>query len=285
MKQPLSEINIHSPHYSKSMAQNRNRFFSEHLRAAAPSKPHYHNCYELELVLSGRAVQHLDGEPYSLARGSVTLISPLQIHSIDLPTEPIELISIKINPAILPTDLKERLERQGKAVVGQLQEAQLAAVVAMYTAIEKGGVLADSDSPLQTDAVTYQLFSLLLFVLDRFGAEQTESGHADAAGSFLQVVAYIKTNLTAPLTLKRVAEQFGYTPNYFSSKFKAMTGKSFVSFVRDERLVLAYRIICCSEQSVQQVAMDCGFASFAYFSRAFKKKFGKAPSAFRGTAR
>lgn len=284
MKQPLSEINIHSAYYSKGMAQNRNRFFSERLCVQVPAKPHHHNCFELEIVLSGSAVQYVDGEAHPISHGSITLLSPLQIHAIDRPTQPVDLISIKINPATLPAELKERLEQLDSAVIGHLTDAQLEQLLAMYTAVTAGGVFADSDSPLQTDAVTHQLFSLLFFVLDRFAATPRALNVFDPTGSFTQAVAYIKTHLTASLTLRSVAERFGYTPNYFSSKFKAMTGKSFVSFVRDERLILAYRTICCSDQPVQNVAMDCGFASFAYFSRAFKKKFGKAPSAFRGTA-
>ena len=97
----------------------------------------------------------------------------------------------------------------------------------------------------------------------------------------LKTVGYIKDNILNPLTLQSVATEFGYTPNYFSLKFKEFTGKGFSRFVQDERLLLAYREILTTDDPISEISARCSFESFPYFSRAFKAKYGKPPSAFR----
>ena len=59
--------------------------------------------------------------------------------------------------------------------------------------------------------------------------------------------------------------------------FKNLTGKNFIDTVNDERLGLAYYMLSTMDISVNDVSEYVGYSSIAYFSRMFKKKFGKSP--------
>jgi transcriptional regulator GlxA family with amidase domain len=53
------------------------------------------------------------------------------------------------------------------------------------------------------------------------------------------------------------------------------------SFLRNQRLVRAQRLMQESSLSLQEIAETCGFFDAFHFSREFKKVVGQSPSAWR----
>ncbi len=62
-------------------------------------------------------------------------------------------------------------------------------------------------------------------------------------------------------------------------KIKAITGETPTGFIRDTRLQKARQLLEAGTGTVSEIAFQTGFASLPSFSRAFKEKFGKPPSA------
>ena len=52
-------------------------------------------------------------------------------------------------------------------------------------------------------------------------------------------------------------------------------------FVRDYRFKAAAEAIKAGEKSLSDIAEQCGFGSYSYFSKAFKKHFGVSPKEYR----
>lgn len=276
MKQPLFEIDINSSHYSDGMKESGGKYFYERLNVKKDSRPHYHNCYELEIVLSGKASQLVDGEKWGLIRGSVTFISPNQIHTINS-VEGLELISIKISPDAISNELKNTLETMDFPISGNLDEDSLALFLRVFGTVAKS---QSSNSALWSEAIMHQINSFMCIITHSFGKSSFPE-HKKASKDMLKTVGFVKENILESITLKSVADEFGYTPNYFSAKFKELTGKGFARFVQDERLLLAYRAICTTDAPLSEISANCGFDSFPYFSRVFKAKYGAPPSFFR----
>ena len=63
-------------------------------------------------------------------------------------------------------------------------------------------------------------------------------------------------------------------------KLKSLTGQSPTLFVRSYRLQKAKELLQTSELNISEIAYSVGFTDPAYFSRAFKEKFGVPPSSF-----
>lgn len=64
-------------------------------------------------------------------------------------------------------------------------------------------------------------------------------------------------------------------------KLKAITGQSTNEFMQNTRLKYAARILNETDRPVSDVAYEVGFSDPYYFSRAFKKLFGKSPKQWR----
>lgn len=79
------------------------------------------------------------------------------------------------------------------------------------------------------------------------------------------------------LDLQAIANAACAHPNYVSTKFKEETGKNVMTYLKEVRLTAAKNLI-------EDAGMDChdaswlvGFSDQYYFSKCFKKMFGKSP--------
>lgn len=61
-------------------------------------------------------------------------------------------------------------------------------------------------------------------------------------------------------------------------KVKALTGKSPMEIIREERLRRGYQLLSDSSLSISEIAYRVGFSSPSYFTKCFKDMFGKSPT-------
>ena len=107
----------------------------------------------------------------------------------------------------------------------------------------------------------------------------------DADKVFMQrVIDFVEKNLADPEVTNADMARAACTsePNLYK-KMQALLGVSPNSFLQEARLMRASSLLtmACSGSSVTQIASECGFKDPKYFSKCFKKKFGKSPSEYR----
>lgn len=96
-----------------------------------------------------------------------------------------------------------------------------------------------------------------------------------------KAIAYIDNDLTANLTLKKLAELGGVSEGYFSVLFKKETGQTLSSYITEKRIELAKNLLRTTNLQIQTVAQHCGIFDVHYFSKLFKSKTGKTPKEYR----
>lgn len=96
-----------------------------------------------------------------------------------------------------------------------------------------------------------------------------------------QVIAktlmYIEANLSTPLDMNAVAQQYAFSPNYFRKIFKDITGLSPVAYINRLRIIRACEYIQAENASIQEASEKVGIYDLNYFSRLFKKVMGCSP--------
>jgi len=105
------------------------------------------------------------------------------------------------------------------------------------------------------------------------------------AAALTRSLTHIQANLDGDLSLGAVAAVAGCSSSYFARRFSAAmaeTPKQYISRLRLERA--AVRLVLLDD-GILQVALDCGFTCHETFSRAFRRRFGVAPRAFRRKGR
>jgi AraC-like DNA-binding protein len=92
--------------------------------------------------------------------------------------------------------------------------------------------------------------------------------------------AYIEANWDKPLTIEEVSKATGVGARSLFKSFKEHRGYSPMAFAKDVRLKHARELLENAEldASVTAVAYRCGFQNHGHFARAYRIRYGEAPS-------
>jgi len=237
---------------------------------------HIHDCYELEILIQGEMDLRLNGRQFDVGRGNFWVSLPNNLHDVIKKTNEVRIISIKIKDKVLSNKVYNLLGMYGDGIVGKISEEEVDTFVEMYEKFSN--VYNSVKSELcRNILVKNTIESILVTLVDRCDDFESTLTEKVAEHDIFEALSYVKKHFTEELTAGDMAKRLGYTPNYFSMKFKNLTGKNFIDTVNDERLGLAYYMLSTMDVSVSNVSEYVGYSSIAYFSRMFKKKFGKTP--------
>ena len=91
--------------------------------------------------------------------------------------------------------------------------------------------------------------------------------------------------LEEPWTLESMAAQAGLKRTRFAHHCRKLTNLAPMAYLQQVRVEKAKRLLTDSKKNITDIAMDCGFASSAYFSNVFRGLTGCAPRDWREQAR
>jgi signal transduction histidine kinase/DNA-binding response OmpR family regulator len=101
-----------------------------------------------------------------------------------------------------------------------------------------------------------------------------------------KVIQTVEANLdNTEFTSDKMSEAVGMSRTNLHRKIKAITGHTTSEFIQDFRLRRAATLIEKKADNISQIAYQVGFNDQSYFTKCFKKKFGKVPSEWNGNAR
>ena len=95
------------------------------------------------------------------------------------------------------------------------------------------------------------------------------------------VIAFAAAHLDEDLSLTALADQAGLSAFHLHRIFSAAAGETPKQFTLRLRLARAGALLLTTGNSVLDVALECGFQSHEAFCRAFRRRFGLTPSAYR----
>jgi AraC family transcriptional regulator len=119
---------------------------------------------------------------------------------------------------------------------------------------------------------------------DRRGAHARTAERALDEGQRRRLCDLIQQQLSAKLSLNRLAQEVGLSPQHFARLFKATYGTTphqYVQTLRIEAAVAALRQD--PGVPIAQVALACGFASHSHMTELMRRRLGVRPSALRRT--
>lgn len=97
----------------------------------------------------------------------------------------------------------------------------------------------------------------------------------------LPALGMIEEHFADPLTNRSLANSCCLSEDYFIRRFKECVGESPAQYIQRRRIESAANRLLFSTDSIEQIAVECGFGNRFYFTRAFSKRLGIAPAAYR----
>ena len=124
----------------------------------------------------------------------------------------------------------------------------------------------------------------LLLALAQAGSApaRVEATGADAGAAKLRLaVHYIHDNLDRRLPVAELASELSLSPRHLARLFAAHLGTSPAAYIEGARLERAKTLLQGSADPIKGIAGAVGYESVHHFSRAFSRRVGLSPGAFR----
>lgn len=99
-----------------------------------------------------------------------------------------------------------------------------------------------------------------------------------------QIIEYVEAHLHLNVTLREVADELCFSPNYLGAIFKEETGKSYNEYIVHLRMEKACHLLKDPKIKVYEVADRVGYRYMPYFSKQFKETYGMTPVEYRRKA-
>jgi AraC-like DNA-binding protein len=96
-----------------------------------------------------------------------------------------------------------------------------------------------------------------------------------------RLTARIEQELTDNITLDDLAAEAGLSRWHFARAFQASTGLPPHEFILSRRVCRARDLLVSTDEPVAQIAVSTGFSSHGHLNKAFKKRLGLTPTAYR----
>lgn len=142
---------------------------------------------------------------------------------------------------------------------------------------------------LGSDVVFESLARVFLVkLLGKYGKRHAVEAEADgglSAKRYSRVLEHISANFADTVTLEDLADVAGLSPSHFSRQFKRTIGQSPMQYVSAYRVEQAKKGLAEPDRPLIDIALGCGFADQAHFSRVFKQFQQETPKAYRKRTR
>ena len=249
---------------------------------------HWHDEMEIIYVKRGQGCVTVDCEQYEVSGGTIVLILPGQLHSIEQLDElSMEYENIIFNAAML---LPRTEDSSSTGFLRPFLNGQIF-IPSVYTVDSEqhaalSACLDACDEICKTKPEGYDLFIKgklfeFFYILSNQCQIEKNPRTAKSLDKLKIILKFVENSYMHKITIAEVADRIDFSESHFMRYFKKNMGTSFVDYLRDYRLTMAARLLLQSDDTILSIAEEVGFDNLSYFNRAFKKKYDMTPREYR----
>ncbi|HEV2784788.1 MAG TPA: AraC family transcriptional regulator [Solirubrobacteraceae bacterium] len=257
--------------------------------AQGAREPHRHDYHELFWTRAGEGHHLIDGRPWPVRPGTVTLIGRGQVHVLER-ARGLSGAVVRFADEILYEGAPARaapgwlLAGRGPRTIAvpESEADRLGATI--------GSLAAEARRPADgcsAEIERHLLSSVLLWIERWYDAARTQQRDADDAEVQLQrrFTQLLERDFARHHDAAHYADTLAVPPAALSRALSHATGRATKELITDRVMLEAARLLRFTDLTVGEVAFRAGFGDQLYFSRAFKRHFGEAPMAYRARSR
>ncbi len=231
--------------------------------------PHKHLAYEFTLIIEGRLLIDISGEPVTLHRGEYAIIPPDTEHNLISFSEGTRLFRLRFMPMSeafpsLSSYIKDEFSGKKADLIFSLTDS-----------------LRDTDEDLNRFN-NFKLAIILGYAMEKLHViNPTAATHSGQIGLRAKIENYMYLNYNKPITLELLAENLSYSRTQMRRIIEECFGMPFTEKLREIRLSSAKKYLADSHMSIEEIAEACGYETRQGFESMFLKHIGKTPNQYR----
>lgn len=276
---PASEMNyeVKIGKYLLSVKLGKYYEFSDYILS---NQEHYHDCYELVMVLGGKGTFMIDGDECTLGRGDLFLSDPYTTHEIHIPSASV----MKIFYLFFTFGQVERITDRGheEQIISQfllrhkyivVNQEHLLAYLSFVEHYAKRPALS-RDYWIQKNMISLLMHSLEASLI--ITLHSSSFIRPDTATVLDKALDYIDQNIESDMKADDIAAVVGVSKRTLYDMFKRNLNQPVHRYIKERKTELAKQYLKMG-MSVTDASSMVGIESASYFSQIFKKYNGITP--------
>lgn len=234
---------------------------------------------EIVFVESGQCNHHINGEIIEMHRGHMILMREQDIHGFShVDDNGFTLLSIQFQTHVL-NSLHERYFTDVQNFFG----GDLPVCASKQLTEQQYDQLVDEASILaQAEQIPFYIDRFLMIVLD--WVYPRREAHSDV----MNMPVWLKSAclwIHDPRNFSKGVKQFvkfsGKSSHHVTRELKKHMGMTATEFINKVRIEYAARKLAETEDTLDEIARDCGYSSRAYFFKRFRERYKMTPKEYR----
>ncbi|MBE5935581.1 MAG: helix-turn-helix domain-containing protein [Lachnospiraceae bacterium] len=248
---------------------------------------HWHNEIEIIYIKKGNLKIIIDDKEYNGVENDVFVVNPGQIHMMTTSDLSVDYYTILFDINLIEFEQKDEMNTYLTAI--RNEELRLATYVnecASYKKIlaylKEICALNEEKNKLYMLDTKLRILLIIRVLLENYMADSAGNVYGGKNIAIKrEILTYIENNYSSKISLGDIADIVHMSEKYFSRFFKENFGVTFVEYVNSVRLEKAAVLLNTTDDSVTEVALQCGYTNISYFIRSFKKSFNVSPHKFK----
>ena len=260
-------------------------FISDNLDEQIIVPEHFHNCFEMHFMLSGKANQVVNGAEFLSCEGDIVFIKSGDIHATYCEAaENAKIMVLKFMPSIINAEYSKLAN--SKYIASFLNFGNKKCFITLEK--EKWGELKElldefiiefSNKEKAYDLyIKGNIYKLIAFAVrnDVITIIDTHIKEFDV-NRIVEILKHIENNYMQDIKLLEIAKKLNMNYSYASRYFKKITKKSFKEYLDYIRVCEADKLLIRNNDFIYNIASKCGFKSQQSFNRVYKRLRGFSP--------
>ena len=250
---------------------------------------HWHDEMELIYIKKGHGIITVDFTQYQVSAGTLALIIPGQLHSIEqYENKSMEYENIIFHPQIL---LSKQTDTCSTDYFSPLMDGTLTVPVLyqpgdpyygeISACVDANDEISKTNPPAYQLFIKSQLFMLFYTLFNKCSSRNAQKKDYKSLEKMKLILKFVENNYMEKITIEDVAKEVSLSQSHFMKYFKNTMGTSFIDYLNEYRLTMASRLLISSDSSILDIAAEVGFDNLSYFNRSFKKRFQQTPREYR----
>ena len=257
---------------------------------------HYHNFYELNIIIKGRGSHHMHNKIYNIQRGSTFIIPPFIHHSYTFENKDYIIFHILFHDLFFDKynnllknisgfnflfDIEPyfRLHREYENFLLSLDTNHFTALIPNFKNLDMLEKESTDNTQQKKEFLTLYILSIICENMKNFINASKENN--ELLFCILKSVEYIQNNYAEKITLSNLCKEVNMSRSSFLRHFKNFYNCTPIEYINDYRVKQSQILLRETDKSIVTVAQDCGFFDSSHFIRYFTKKVALTPVKYR----